>query len=69
MRRHFVTQAFFPLEFDIGVDLLLGEDAALEQEGVVGFDREQGFAQAAADRRDLFSIPSRPAIAIAAKAR
>ena len=41
MRRHFVAHHLGHLQFDVAFDLVLFEDAALEQELVVGRERVQ----------------------------
>src|SRR5882724_3311294 len=43
----------FPLELHVGVDLVVGEHAALGQEGTVGIEAVQCLAQRARDGRNL----------------
>ncbi|EBA09822.1 hypothetical protein SSE37_08438 [Sagittula stellata E-37] len=53
VRRHFVHFQLFHLQLDVAFDLVLGEHVTGQQEVHVGFQFSQGFAQRAADGRDV----------------
>ncbi|EAT07975.1 hypothetical protein SKA58_08424 [Sphingomonas sp. SKA58] len=63
-RGHFPTIDFGPFQFDIGFDLILGEDIALEQEFVIGFQAGQRLAQRCADGWHLAQLFWRQVIEI-----
>src|SRR3569623_6281 len=63
-RRGLPPHYLFPLDLAVGVDLVLGEHVALEQELVVGLERFQRLAQAAAHSRHLGQLGGRQVVEV-----
>lgn len=47
--RHFPAGVFGPFEFGVSLNLILGEDIAFQEEGMIGLKRFKRLTQAAAD--------------------
>ena len=58
-----------PLQRDVALDLVLGEDVAVQQELVVGLERGQRLAERAADGRDLGQLLRRQVVEVLVRRR
>src|SRR3546814_4778226 len=58
------TTLFRSLQLDVGVDLVVGEHAALGEEGAVLIEVLQRLAQRAADRRDVGQLLGRQVVQV-----